>query len=92
MHKLTLKEVLQDALICEKFMLGMYEQFLKESSNPVLLKLMLKNFEATAENQHQVFVEMRDRNMYPVENAELMKVEKAITTLDQGTKVYDDSF
>lgn len=90
MHKLSVKEILQDALICEKFLLSSYEQFGKESSNLTLLALMLDNFDSTTQSLHRVFVEMRDRNFYPVENAELNKIEKAITKLEQSNKTYSD--
>lgn len=92
MHKLTIKEILQDALICEKYMLASYEQFGKESSNQTLLALMIDNFESTAHSLHRVFREMKDRNLYPVENAELNKIEKAITKLEQSNKTHSDDF
>ncbi len=92
MIKLTLKEILQDALICEKFMVSMYEQFLKEASNEILLDLLLTNFEEVAQTQHDIFLEMKDRDMYPIENAETQKIEQTMTLLKQATKTYSKDF
>ena len=92
MIKLTPKELLQDALIAEKFLVIMYDQFLKEASCMPLLNLLLDNFSATAEAQHQVFLEMKERDMYPVEDAEMQKIDQTILMLKQNKRTFDNDF
>ncbi len=92
MHKLTLEELLQDALIAEKYMISMYEQFIKEASNVTLIDLLLDNFNELVETQHVLFLEMKERNMYPVTNAEKQKIEQAEVTLKQKRKSFEKDF
>lgn len=92
MHKLTLEELLQDALIAEKYMISMYEQFIKEASNVTLIDLLLDNFNELVETQHVLFLEMKERNMYPVTNAEKQKIEEAEVNLKQKRKNYEKDF
>lgn len=92
MIKLTLKEVLQDALVAEKFMMAMYEQYMKESSNTALIDVCLENFAELSDTLYAIFIEMKDRGMYPVENAEKQKIEQTITMLKESTKAYTKDF
>ena len=92
MHKLTLEELLQDALIAEKYMISMYEQFIKEASNVTLIDLLLDNFNELVETQHVLFLEMKERNMYPVTNAEKQKIEQTEVTLKQKRKSFEKDF
>lgn len=89
MIKLTEKEILQDALITEKFMVNMYDQFLKEASCMPLLDLLLEQYEQLCDIQHKVFLNMKERDFYPVENAEMKKINEALTLQKQETKKYD---
>ena len=73
-------------------MISMYDQFLKEASNPALLDLLLTHYEDLADTQHELFIEMRDRNFYPVENAETQKLEQTLNTLKQAKKDYKKDF
>lgn len=92
MTKLTLEELLQDALICEKFMLSMYDQFVKEASNENLMGLLLKNYEDTLNIQHDIFLEMKERNFYPVTVADKQKIEQSLFTIKEKTKSYSKDF
>ena len=92
MVKLSSKELLQDALVAEKFLVTMYDQFLKESSCVPLLDLLLDNYAQNAEAQHEVFMVMKERDMYPVENAEAQKIQQTITMLKENTRTFDKDF
>lgn len=92
MTELTEQEILQDCLICEKFLLEMYDQFTKEVSNLPLQDLMLENMEEVFKIQHQLFIEMKDRKFYPVTMAEKEQINQTIKTLQQNTKDYSDDF
>ena len=92
MTKLTIQEILQDLLVCEKYMLEMYKQYTIEASNMPLKELCIENMKQTFDLQFKVFEEMKARDLYPVENAESKKVEQAIQTITENTKYYDDTF
>jgi len=92
MTELTVQEILQDLICCEKYMLEMYKQYTIEASNDELKHLCIKNMNEVFEMQQTIFEEMRDRNLYPVENAESKKIEQAIKKIKENTKYYDDTF
>ena len=92
MTELTLQEILQDLLCCEKYMLEMYKQYTIEASNEKLKELCIQNMKDTFALQFDIFEKMKERNFYPVENAESKKVEMAIKTIKENTKYYDDTF
>lgn len=92
MTELTELEILQDLLICEKFMVGMYKQFTIEASNPALKKLLMDNMKQAFELQFKIFELMHERNLYPTEQAEIKKVTTAIKNLKEQSKDYTDSF
>lgn len=92
MLKLTVEELFIDSLITQKYMISAYEQFVKEASNENLIDLLLGNLEDTIKDQHDIFMEMKERNLYPVPMAEKQKMEQAIITLDQKTKNYAKDF
>lgn len=90
--ELTLEEILQDVLICEKFLASMYEQYMKEASNEELLDLLLDNFAEVIYTQQAIFQEMKARDLYPVTNAEKQKIEQTITTLKEKMQSYEKDF
>lgn len=90
MTKLTTQEILQDLLICEKFMLGMYKQFTIEASNQPLKTLLIENMKKSFDFQFKIFKLMNERNFYPTEQAETKKVTTAIKTLKEQSKNYND--
>lgn len=92
MTKLTEHEILQDLLICEKFMLGMYKQFTIEASNPELKKLLIDNMKKAFDFQYKIFALMHERNLYPTEEAESKKVTGAVKQLKENSKDYTSSF
>lgn len=89
---LTVQEILQDTLVCEKFLADMYAQFMKDSSCVPLLDLCLENYEQVIKTQHVMFLEMHERDFYPTTPAEAQKIKQTITTIKQNTKNYSDSF
>lgn len=92
MTELTMQEILQDLLCCEKYMLEMYKQYTIETSNDELKNLCIKNMSEVFEMQQTIYEQMRDRNLYPVELAESKKIEQAIKKIKENTKYYDDKF
>lgn len=92
MTQLTVQEILQDLIICEKFMATMYKQFTLEVSNMDLQKLCLNNMEEIFETQHQIFLQMKERDLYPVEIAPMKKIDTTIKTVKDNSKYYDESF
>lgn len=92
MTELSIQEILQDLLICEKFMITMYKQFAIELSNVDLQDLFIENMEDTFDIQHLLFLEMKERELYPVENAPMEKIDMAIKTIKDNSKYYDDTF
>ncbi len=92
MTELTELEILQDLLICEKFMVGMYKQFTIEASNPALKNLLIENMKKAFEFQFKIFELMHERDLYPTEPAETKKITTAIKTLREKSKDYSNSF
>lgn len=92
MVKLTLEEMLIDALVAEKFMLTAYDQFIKEASNMPFINLLLNHFDDLVKTQHELFLEMKERNFYPVEMAEKQKIEQSLVMLKQKAKDYSKEF
>ena len=89
--KLTPKEILTDTLICEKFMIGVYSQFIMEASCRPLIDLLTTNAADLIATQHAIFKEMEKRGMYPVTEAEQQKLSQAITTADDTKKCFKDA-
>lgn len=92
MTELTTLEILQDLLICEKFMVGMYKQFTIEASNQPLKTLLIENMKKSFDFQFKIFKLMNERNLYPTEPAEQKKVTTAIKKLKEQSKDYSKSF
>ena len=92
MTELTIQEILQDLLCCEKYMLEMYKQYTIETSNSVLKELCMKNMKEVFEMQQVIYENMKERDLYPVEFAESQKISQAIKTIQENTKYYDDTF
>jgi len=89
---LTLEEILMDVLMAKKHLAGLYDQFIKEASNVTLLDMLLDHYTAIIDTQHALFLEMKERNFYPVENAEKEKTQQALTTLKEDCKNYSKDF
>lgn len=92
MTKLTEKEILQDVLLCEKFMLSMYDQFSKEASCMPLLDICLDNMEEIFGLQHEIFLAMKEKQYYPVTDAEKQKIDETIKMLKENKKDYSKDF
>jgi spore coat protein CotF len=92
MTELTVQEILQDLLVCEKYMLEMYKQYTIEASNLALKDLCIENMVQTFDLQYKIFEAMEARGYYPLENAKSNKVQQAIKTITENTKYYDDTF
>lgn len=92
MTKLTLQEILQDLLSCEKLMLELYKQYTIEASNLELQDLCIQNMKDNFKSQFEVYKLMRDRKFYPVEYAEEQKIQQAIKMISQSTKNYENDF
>ena len=92
MTELTEQEILQDLLVCEKYMLEMYKQYTIETSNLTLKDLCVENMKEIFVIQQEIYELMKTRNYYPVEYAEQKKIGQAIKTITENTKFYDDTF
>lgn len=90
--ELTLKELLQDALNTEKYLICMYDQFTKESSCVPLLELLMDNNSEILHTLHDIFIEMKNRQFYPVKPAETKMINEAITMLEETKVCYKEDF
>lgn len=88
MTTLTEMEILQDLLIAEKFLLGMYKQYGIEASNMKLKNLLIDNMNNVFELQFKAFEMMHERNLYPTEEAEINKIVSTIKTIKENSKDY----
>ncbi len=89
--KLMPKEILEDALICEKFMIGAYSQFIMEASCRPLIDLLTANASELIATQHAIFKEMEKRGFYPVTEAKEQDITKAVTTAQSTKKCYKEA-
>ncbi|MFA6331146.1 MAG: spore coat protein [Clostridia bacterium] len=89
--KLTPKEIMIDALICEKYMINAYSKFIMEASCRPLIDLLTTNAANHIATQHAIFKEMEKRGMYPVTEAKQQELSQAISTADDTKKCYKDA-
>ena len=89
--KLTSKEILQDALLCEKYMVEMYAKCIIEASCRPLIDLMTANASDIIATQHAVFKEMEKRGMYPVTEAKAQDIQTIVSAADTNKKCYKDA-
>lgn len=72
------KEILQDILIAQKFLLSMYKQMGMECSTPALRDLCIKHYAKTSEYNFATFTEMEKKGYYPVTDAGTKEINQAI--------------
>lgn len=82
-QKMTDKVMLDDMLSTEKRMVGLYATFLCECASEDLHQVFCQNLHQTATDQHQTFLQMQQKGWYPIEQAELQKVNQAKQQLSQ---------
>jgi len=74
---------LNDLLSQEKTLIGGYATNLCEASCQNLRGVLQQNMQATAQDQYQVFDQMRQRNWYPIEQVPPDKVQTAKQQMGQ---------
>ena len=84
---MTEKEILQDLIIAEKFLLSMYNQFGLECSNKTLRNLFIQHHSEVSKHNFEIFTLMKDKGLYPVMEAEEQEINKAI---DMHTQMQDE--
>mgnify|MGYP000997843891 CR=1 FL=1 len=82
-NKMSDKVMLDDMLSTEKRLVGQYATFLTECAREDLRDVFQNNFECTADDQYQTFVQMQQRGWYKVEQAEMQKLNQAKQELTQ---------
>ena len=75
----TIKDILQDALICEKFMIDAYAKFIMEASCRPLIDVLTTNASQIIATQHAIFKEMEARGLYPLKYPTLTEMEQVIS-------------
>ncbi len=83
---MTEKDVLQDLLIAQKFMLSMYNQFGLECSTKELRNILIRHHAKVSEHNFEIFNVMKDKGLYPVTEAEQQQIDTAI---DMHTQMQD---
>lgn len=85
---MTEKELLTDLLNQEKQLVKDYAGNITESSCMHLRQVLTSNLSECSQDQFQIFDQMRQRNMYPVKDAQDQEVQTAkqnVTQLRQQT-------
>ena len=75
---LTEQEILQDAIIAQKFLMHMYCQFGLECSNSALRKLFSELHLISSEHDLKIFKIMNEKGFYPKTEAPVKDVKQAI--------------
>lgn len=75
---MTEQEILQDALVGQKFLLSMYNQFGLECSNPELRNLFNEQRSVVSDHNFIIFEIMKEKKLYPVTKAAVKDVDKAV--------------
>lgn len=70
------KQTLTDLLSSQKFITGVYNSDLLESATPEVAHLFLGLLEDEHRIQNEIFAEMHSRGYYPIEPAEVEKLQK----------------
>lgn len=78
MMEFNTQQILQDAIVAQKYLLKMYCQFGLECSNPTLRNLFAELYQQTSEHDYAIFKVMNDLNYYPTTPAQAKDVSKAI--------------
>ena len=78
MIEFTEQEILQDALIAEKYMIHMYCQFGLECSNECLRKLFNEHHAMAMEHNLKIFNIMHEKGFYPTTPAPVKDVKQGI--------------
>ncbi len=69
------RDSLQDMLDCEKQLMDLYGEALKEGSGKALRKELAKHYMSCADGQFSVFEEMRARGYYRVQPAQKQQLD-----------------
>ena len=76
--ELTQQEILQDALIAEKYIMHMYCQFGLECSNQSLRDLFSQLHDEASKHDLKLFKVMNEKGFYPKTEAPVKDVKQAI--------------
>lgn len=71
------QDIITDLLSTEKWLSGTYATNITECSCANLRRVLLDNFASICNDQYQLFDQMRQRNWYPVKNAQPQEVQAA---------------
>ena len=83
MIEFTEQEILQDALVAQKFMIHMYCQFGLECSNECLRKMFNEHHAIAMEHNFKIFNIMHDLDFYPTTIATSKDIKSALKMYTQ---------